>query len=53
MCKNWVEFYHLSCWMTCLPLGKCVALVLDGISGSGGKREKYFCEELKAFPVYT
>ena len=38
--------------MTCRPLGKCVALVTDSISGSGDKGEKYIdiCQELKTFP---
>ena len=38
--------------MTCVPLGKCVALVADSISGSGDKGEKDsdICQELKTFP---
>ena len=37
--------------MTCVPLGKCVALVTDS-SGSGDKGEKHsdICQELKTFP---
>lgn len=31
-----------------------MALDIDVISGSGGKREKYeICQEIKTFPVYT
>lgn len=31
-----------------------MALAIDGISGNGGKREKYYiCQELKAFQAYT
>lgn len=48
------RIFNVSCWTISLPFRKCVALVIDGFSGSGGKREIYYiCQELKAFTVYT